>query len=262
MRKGIIGLLLLLAAFGSARASDLRLPIQGEVGINEQGEVFDYRTSSELSPLVLELVDKHVRSWKFQPVVRNGVAIPAKAAMRMTLTLRPVDAGYEARIEEVHFSGIRKSITMEPPRYPPQAARVGVGGDVLIAVRVDAAGQVVEAAAIQHAWPYRSMSLSAVDNWAPVFAKASIAAAMRWKFEPAGPGDEPDTTLVVPIDYRMEGMPTAGKGWRREVAGPLSPIPWLNPERQSFDVDDLRHGQALVVGESVKLLTPVVGATL
>ncbi|MBB3276061.1 MULTISPECIES: energy transducer TonB [unclassified Pseudoxanthomonas] len=266
--KGIWGIALwLLAALAQAQTqtqtAELRMPVNGEIGIDPAGSVFDYRIDSELTPEVKALVERSVRQWKFEPVLRGGVATHAKARMHLTLIAHQVDGGFQLKVEEARFSGYRKTALMNPPRYPPEAARAGISGDVLVAVRVDAQGEVVDAAAVQSAWPYEKISESAMRYWGKVLEKASVDAARKWRFEPSDPAQsEPaDTTLVVPISFRVNA-PLATAGWRQESAGPARPIPWLEPAQQAFDATGLKQGEALALDYSVKLKTPVVGTAL
>ncbi len=260
MHRLIVGICLWLAVWSGVYAGELRLPIEGEIGIDPQGHVFDYRTETKMDAAVAALVERTVRAWRFEPVMRDGAAVAAKANLRMTLVLTPVQGGYQAGFADVHFPGERRERSIVPPTYPSGAMKFGVSSDVLVAVRVDAQGDVLEAAAIQIAWPYGRAGAQAARQWGRLFEQATTTAALKWKFEPADPGGEQETTLVVPVSYRMAGENLPVEGWRNETAGPLRPIPWLDAGRQSFNAIGLRDGESLVVGDSVKLLTSLAGA--
>lgn len=262
--KGIWGIALwLLAVVAHAQTAELRMPVKGEIGIDPGGAVFDYRLDTELAPAVAALVERSVRQWKFEPVSRGGVAIHAKARMQLTLVAHKVADGFQLKVEEVHFTGYRKTALMNPPRYPAEAARAGVSGDVLVAVRVDARGKVVDAAPVQSSWPYKKFSESSMRYWGKVLEKASVDAARRWTFEPADATqpESADTTLVVPVSFRVNA-PRATEGWRQETAGPAKPIPWLAAAQQTFDATGLKQGEAMALDYSVKLKTSVVGTAL
>lgn len=262
--KGIWGIALwLLAIVAQAQTAELRMPVEGEIGIDPAGAVFDYRIDSELTPQVKALVERSVRQWKFEPVLRDGVAVPAKARIHLTLIAHPVAGGFQLKVEEARFSGYRKTASMNPPRYPVEAARAGVSGDVLVAVRVDARGKVMDAAAVQNSWPYKRISESAMRYWGKVLEKASVDAARKWTFEPADStqAESADTTLLVPVSFRVDA-PLATEGWRQESAGPARPIPWLDSTQQTFDATGLKEGEVLALDYSVKLKTPVVGTAL
>jgi len=265
MMKKLWGAVLwLLASSALAQEAGLRLPVNGEIGIDPAGAVFDYRIDTELTPAVKALVERSVRQWTFEPVLRDGKATHAKARLHLTLIARRMAEGFQLQVENVRFSGYRDAVSMEPPRYPKQAAINGVGGDVLVAVRVDATGRVTDAVAVQTSWPYKKVDARAAEKWGALLEGASVEAARRWRFEPvdAALHAEGDTTLVVPISYRMNVDRPPREGWHYESAGPARPIPWLAPSRQAFDATGLMDGEVLALDYSVKLKTPVVGTAL
>nr|WP_295379477.1 TonB family protein [Pseudoxanthomonas sp.] len=256
--------LCLLAMNALAQDAGLRLPVNGEIGVDPTGAVFDYRIDTELTPAVKALVERSVRQWKFEPVMRDGRATHAKARLHLTLIARQVDEGFRLQVEHVRFSGYRDAISMKPPRYPKQAAINGVGGDVLVAIRVDASGKVTDAVAVQTSWPYKKVAAKAAEKWGPMLETASVEAARNWTFEPAdaAPHAEGDTTLIVPISYRMNVDRPPREGWHYESAGPARTIPWLDPSRQAFDASGLKEGEVLALDYSMKLKTPVIGSSL
>ena len=264
--KGIwgIALWLLVAVAAHAQTAELRMPVSGEIGIDPDGAVFDYRLDTELTPAVAALVERSVRQWKFEPVLRGAVATRAKARMRLTLIAHQVPSGYQLQVERVQFSGYRASIKMTPPRYPVEAARGGVSGNVLVAVRVNAEGRVVDASAVQTSWPNSKVNEAARRYWGKVLEKASLEAARRWVFESADAAlhETGDATLVVPVNFWVGDTTPPDTGWRYESAGPTNPIPWLTPEQQVFDASGLKQGEVLALDLAVKLKTPVVGSLL
>lgn len=265
--KGIwgIALWLLVAVAAHAQTAELRMPVSGEIGIDPDGAVFDYRLDTELTPAVAALVERSVRQWKFEPVLRGGVATRAKARMRLTLIAHQVPSGFQLQVEQVRFSAYRDPVKMLPPRYPAEAARSSISGDVLVAVRVNPEGRVVEAIAVQTSWPDNKVGGEDSQRyWARIFEKASVEAARRWVFEPADPAlhETGDATLVVPVNFWTGNVSPPGRGWRHESAGQARPIPWLEPTQQTFDASGLRQGEALALDYSVKLKTSVVGTAL
>ncbi|WP_203323800.1 energy transducer TonB [Pseudoxanthomonas beigongshangi] len=263
--KRILGLALwAMATTVLAQDAGLRLPVNGEIGIDPTGAVFDYRIDTELTPEVKSLVERSVRQWKFEPVLRDGKATHAKARVHLTLIAREVTEGFQLQVEDVRFSGYRDAVSMKPPRYPKQAAINGVGGDVLVAVRVDASGKVIDAVAVQTSWPYKKVAAKAAEKWGALLETASVEAAREWTFEPVDTAlhEQGDTTLIVPISYRMNVDRPPREGWHYESAGPARPIPWLAPSRQAFDASGLKDGEVLALDYSVKLKTPVVGTAL
>lgn len=268
MRRMLGAVLLLIAGMCQAQPEprgELRLPVSGEIGIDPQGKVFDLSFSTILAPEVKAVVERSVRQWTFEPVVRKGAPVHAKALMHMTLLATAVDGGYQLKIERVHFSPDRQAVgRMMPPRYPHDAAQKGVGAEVLVALRIGNDGKVRDAIAVQSSLPGVKGNEKVLEKWRRLFEQASIVAAKGWLFGPGeDPGMEQDTTLIVPIDFVPTGTDMyAEGGWRTQAAGPQRPIPWLSPAEQVFDASGLRQGETMALNNTVKLAMPVIGTTL
>lgn len=263
--RGMLGVVLLLvAALCHAQAAELRMPVEGEIGVDPQGKVFDLNIESILTPEVKRVVDSAVRRWTFEPVMKDGVGVHAKARMFMTLVAAPVDGGYQLRIERVHFAGERPSVTMSPPRYPRDAARAGIGADQLVAIRVGADGKVREAVVVQTSLPAVRGNEKVLGPWRRMFEQATLAAARQWTFRASDAERTDDVTLIVPVGYCPPGPSGCiiDDGWRPRSAGPLQPIPWLAQGEQQFDATGLRQGEAMALGNTLMLKTQVVGTTL
>lgn len=258
---GIAGCFLMVIA--SAHAQDLRMQVQGDLLIDPQGRVSEYNVTTAISPEAKALLDRSVRQWTFEPPTRQGQPIYARTRLDLTLAAIKSKDGYQLQVQQIRFTGSRKARRMEPPHYPMEAARAGISADVLIAVRVDAQGRVLDVAPVQTSLPYRNATERDVANWSRVFEKSAVAAARRWTYEPADPRTEDsEATLIVPVDYRADATPRANEGWRRDVASPAQRIPWLNESEQQFDPTGLKEGESLVLGSSLKLTKNLVGSVL
>lgn len=264
--RGMWGAVLLLLAgvcqAQSAPTAELRLPVSGEIGIDPQGKVFDFTIASILTPEVKGVVERAVKQWSFEPVTKDGAAVHAKARMYLTLVATPVGEGYQLRIERLRFAADRPSTLMFPPTYPQEAARRGIGADVLVALRVGADGKVRDAVAVQTSMPDAEGGGKKLDKLRRMFEQSAVATARKWEFRPSDASQE-DVTLIVPIAYLKPGsMLSAMDGWRDHAAGRQNPIPWLPESEQSFDATGLKQGETLAVGDALKLRTSVVGTAL
>lgn len=263
--KALLSLLLLLAMPVAVRAGEeaLRLDVKGEIAIDKGGAVYDYKIETILTPEIKELVDRSVRKWKFEPVIRNGAPAYAKSDMYLTLLASRVEAGYQLRVERVRFGGSRKERRMQPPRYPTEALRAGLPATVLVAVRIDEEGNVMDAVAAQSSLDGVKATKKAAENWLKSFDKVAVAAARKWKFEAAdvASGDAPETTQLVPVEFRIDS-PESEEGWRYASAGISHPIPWLPAEKQTYDATGLRHGESIALDGAISLKQDVVGTAL
>lgn len=261
--------LVLLSAFLIAplHAQDkpLRLGVFGDITIDEQGNVIDHQLETQVSEAVRGVVDRAVRKWKFEPVLRDGVPVRARTGMDLELVAEPVAQGLQLRIDQIDFGARRSARKMLPPRYPDAASRVGIEADILLAVRIDAAGKVTDLFAVQTV--LRDGGKVLLDNrWQRAFESTTLAAAKAWRFEPATPdmGETADETVIVPVGFMLEGAsPLAMSGWHPDEASARKLIPWLPASEQDYDPTGLKDGEAMALGASpVKLKSPVVGTTL
>lgn len=257
-------LLLLLALPGllHAQGKELRLDVAGEIGIDHQGAVFDYKINTILTPELKAVVDKAVRQWKFEPVMRDGRPVYAKSGMQLTLAALPMANGYQMRIENVRFVGSRKHRTQTPPRYPRSAQQASVGATVLLALRIDAKGDVLEVVPAQSRLVGATGSEKSINKLRALFEQSSLDVATHWKYEPAdlAAGDAPETTLIVPVEYKLEGM-TVTEGWRQGPSA-AKPIPWLPSDKQNYDASGLKQGESIALDNPLHLKTDVIGTML
>lgn len=83
------------------------------------------------------------------------------------------------------------SKNMNPPRYPPAAARAGIEGSVVLTIDVDGAGSVTNVA-VEKSSRNRDLDRAAMD------------AARSWKFNPSIVDGRPTAGRIsVPVDFSM-----------------------------------------------------------
>lgn len=261
--KAILLLLLALPGVLMAQDKELRLDVNGEIGIDQQGAVYDYKINTILTPEVKDIVDRSVRQWKFEPVLRDGKAVYAKTGMYLTLTALPVGNGYRLRVDDVRFVGNRRSLIMVPPSYPINANKAGVGAVVLVALRVAENGDVLDAVASQTQLVDSDDSEKTMNRWRKLFEASSVDAAKRWKFQPAdtAAGDSGELTMIVPVSFSVGGPMISSAGWRQDSTT-TNPIPWLSADKQKYDARGLKEGESLALDNPVRIKTSIVGTML
>jgi protein TonB len=85
------------------------------------------------------------------------------------------------------------SKNMNPPQYPPAAARAGIEGTVILVIDVDASGNVTNVSVEKSS---RNRDLD----------RAAMQAARRWRFNPSIVNGQPAPGRVrVPVDFRLGG---------------------------------------------------------
>lgn len=274
LRRMIFATVMLASALSSAATEQARptldMSADGEVRIATDGHVTNYTLNSELSPTVASLVDRNVRSWHFEPIVVDGNAVTAKTALHIDLEATPTDNdNYSLRISNVRFGEPRRNAKMKAPRYPQEAVHVGLGAKVLLYVRLDDAGNVVEVDPYQTNLNARPSSEFEAKHWREVFEKASTAAARTWHFDLSETvNDKPiGTTAIIPIVYSVVGGPikrAAPGQWQAYLPGPVHPAPWMKAEplANAEELAGLKDGQALSLDSRFRLKDAVIGHTL
>jgi len=258
-------------AQGGQSAPTLEMSADGEIQIGVDGHVSDYRLQSKLPETLARLIDHDVRGWRFEPVLVNGVPVVAKTAMHLDLKAEPAaNDSYTMRIANVAFGEPRRSHDHErPPVYPDAAVAAHLGAKVLLYVRLDETGKVVEVQPYQTSLDARASSENEAEHWRKMFEKASVTAARSWRFDLSETvnGRPIGTTAIVPIVYNVVGAGTQKPGpgeWKPYLPGPIHPAPWIKSEQvaDNRDLSALRDGQALSLDTRFRLKDDVIGKTL
>lgn len=270
---GVVGLLLAGSALaGGPRAVRERVEasmvVTGSIGVTPQGTVLAYTLDhpEKLPPVVAEVIGKAIPRWTFQPVLRAGKPVAAKASMSLRVVAQSTgDGKFRLFVRSAYFGdpaqGIRKD-KGTPPRYPREAIRQRLDATVYLALRIDRAGKVTDAAAQQ-------VNLRAIaddntlERWRKLFAQSSLEAARKWGFTPAEASDPELYRVVrVPVSYRInQGSGTPPKlaygEWETYVPGPLEPVPWPDADQLLSGGADALPDDGVFGRSSLSLLTPL-----
>ena len=266
-----LGLAMFVGTVAAAeKAPTLEMFADGEVQIAVDGHVSDYRLTSTMAPEIATLIDKTVRGWTFEPIVVDGAPVIAKTAMHLDLKAEPSGEKdqYRLRIANVRFGDMRRGFKARPPHYPMEAVRVRLGAKVLVAIRVDESGNVVDAQAYQTSLDAKAGSENEAERWRKMFEAASIVAARGWHYDvPESINGKPvGSTAIVPVDFFVSDVGThpAPGTWRAYVPGPIHDVPWMASQKvaDNRDLANLPDGQALTVDSRFRLRDDVVGKAL
>lgn len=275
MKKALLGALLAIAttAVQASTAQDLESStvIKGTIVLAKDGTV---RTAvvddaDKYGQSIANLVRKTALQWRFQPVLRDGEPVLAKASMHVRVILKKMpDGNYNARVkgatfgdndpndtDTLHNSGDNKRIQ---PQYPGAAIRGRVQGTVYLALHVDRRGRVTEAVAEQvnlgNLGPDRVL-----QQYREILAKAALTAARKWIYTIPTTGKlakQDSWTARVPVNFQLNalGAPEPDRTWQTYVPGPYTPAPWV--DRPDMDAADaIADGAVQTDGAGPTLLT-------
>lgn len=255
-----------VAQAATPAAREFTLSLGGELVIDERGAVKRYQLDDGLAPVLSDLVQRSVEAWRFEPVLVDGKPVVARTRMRLSLLAQDLgDGDYQLKVGSVGFGEPKPRPDQAPPRYPKAALKAGVEARVILTLRVDAEGNVVDAL------PYQT-SLSRKGHEArfrKLFEDVSLEAVRGWKYQPGEEiGGVPVAGVVlVPLEYTLaqgstkKEMERHNKRWRSYLPGPVTPAPWADAPTLPAAAGDVL-AEAVALQTRFRLRSDVVGKTL
>ncbi|MCX6573954.1 MAG: energy transducer TonB [Candidatus Aminicenantes bacterium] len=145
-----------------------------EAKADEQGNVVDARILRSVAPLDQAALAA-VKQWKYEPLLIGGKARKVLFTVTVRFTLK--DDGKAKMLEKFAAGAVKAEGAIEPPQlikeakpvYPEAARAAGVQGVVILSVRADEAGKVID-----------TMVLRSI----PLLDQAAIDAVKQWIYEP------------------------------------------------------------------------------
>lgn len=289
MRKRIWLLACLLLVAVVAKATETAPPLEalmtmrvdGEIAIDTQGKVLDYKITTEVKPAIQTLFDKAIPAWTFHPVTIEGKPAAVKTKMRITLAAKPIDDGYDVSIDNVVFRDESAKEDADAPRAAvvlttktrkplPKYPGYRVNGQVMVYIRVAPDGHIEEAFAAQSSLFNAKGSPRQFAAALKAMEDNAVWAIKRWTVDVATNGRQPtaeDMTATIAVVYTAAGTPGAkdvAGTWRFEDRAPFRDVPWLRDTRlaQRVGVSDVDAGDMAPIASPVRLRDGVIGAAL
>ena len=305
MHKGpwTLALCLLLSPFGG-RASDadrggstasatvetaealITMRVDGQIAIDAQGKVLDYRIDTKLQPELQALIDKAVPNWLFWPVMVDGKPAAARTGMRITLAGTPVDKGYRIAVDNVTFSskgapgqsaheripatpGVEMSIKSRKSKIHFPGYRVN--GLVVVHVRISPQGKVEEIGASQSSLFHLTGSSKLLAKARKAMEDSAIKGIRGWTFNVDTHGRTPkpeELSGAISVEFVWNADSADqlnGTGvWRHELRGPYQAPAWLRDARlaQRVGSSDMGGSDMAPLSSTVRLRDGVLGKAL
>lgn len=260
----------------------ITMRLDGEISVDPQGRVHDYKIRTDVTPGVRALLDRSIPTWRFEPVLVGGKPVIARAPMRVVVAARQNKDGMAIWIENAIFrpntseefaadhalraaaDGFRiHSVRMNPPGYPKDLLHDGVEGIVLLNVLVGPDGRVADVIAEQSSLLNVKGLPARLEPARALLERVSVLNARQWRFRvdapnPAALGAD-DLTVRVPVEFRIgtrHDAPELSGTWRYEYRGPARTAPWLADDSDTMvvGVSDLTSGEMLSGTPSLRLL--------
>lgn len=248
------------AIAATAEAPPSELLVDADVRVAADGTVADYRLNGVLDHGLADRVEREVRQWRFEPVLREGQPVPAKT--RLLISLQPAQDWGRWVVADVSSGRpalARRELLM--PDYPESGLRAHLSARVVLDVRLAPTGKVDEVHVEQTSLD-RPMDPKLAAQWADIFDPPSVRVAKSWKFLPPDSVDgQPVGTsfrFAIVFPYDIDALHT-----HRFYPGPVVPAPWLSAQaagdaRQKA----LPDGEIQPLEERVRLAEDVTGHML
>jgi len=142
--------------------------------VDPDGNVSDARVTNSLEPGLDDSALRTVRTWRFEPAMRNGAPVAVRVAVETTFRMFPC----RLPLDRGAFFNPRKDgtppepISTPDPEYTRQARQAHLEGTVVLALVVDRKGHVTNVAEIGHRL---GMGLD----------EKALKTARKWKYNPA-----------------------------------------------------------------------------
>ncbi len=255
--------------FAQKGTPTLELEAVGEVQIGADGQVLDYTLKNNLAPAISALVDKNVRKWVFDPVLVDGKPVAAKTSLHLRLKAIPTQQdNYSLQITNVIFGEPKMAAKNQAPKYPPAAVQARLGAKVILWLKLDDAGNVIDVQPYQTSLDGRAATEVEAERWRALFEKFSVAAAKNWHYDlnETLNGRTVGTTVFAPINYTVElpGKSHAAGEWKAFLPGPLHTGPWSTTNQLAItrDLSTLQQGETQPLDSHFRLKEDVIGKTL
>jgi hypothetical protein len=282
-QRVLAGFLAMIVASGNTRAAlkqlELSLILTGVIDVAPDGSVAGVTIDNrdQITPELFEFVHKSVLSWRFEPMRdAQGVAKSVHSTMRVRLIARNVgNDRMELSVRSVYFitkpeasdRALIKGQSSPLPRYPFDLVRLGVTGDVILAIKINSEGHAEEVAARQVNLQ-QSGTPGQMVKWRKKLAKISEEAARKWTFliPVEGPhANKPHWVVSRRITFRLESAPSRpSEGeqatWDAYFAGPVHTPSWFPAAHVNDDggVDLLSEDELrMEPDDGLRLLTPI-----
>ncbi|MEN6560382.1 MAG: energy transducer TonB [Acidobacteriota bacterium] len=163
-----------------------------EIKADERGNVVDVRILRSV-PVLDQAAIAAVRQWIYEPLLVDGK--PRKVIFTATVRFALRESDRDRAFEKFAQGAVKAEGDINPPRlikevaavYPEAARQAGVAGVVILGVRADETGRVVDA-----------MVLRSI----PLLDQAAIDAVKQWVYEPTVIGGKA-TPIVFTVTVRF-----------------------------------------------------------
>jgi hypothetical protein len=244
---------------------------QIDIGTEGQVEAFELDHADKVASDLAAFVDRSVRAWRFEPILRDGKAIRGRTFVSIGLIAKAGPDGRDlVTLQAANFERYDPQATdsvtgvsIPPPRFPTRAVDMRGSGEVLLLIQVGADGTVMDVVAeqvnLRTASDERQMR-----TLRDLFAAESVRNARNWTFRPPTSGQaasKPHWTVRVPVNFAYTDESSTYGQWKIYIPGPKAKAAWRAGEEERDLAGLLPQGGIYMadVSNGPRLLTPLGG---
>ncbi|WP_313459948.1 energy transducer TonB [Stenotrophomonas sp.] len=256
-----------------ASTAESTMVLTGHIDIGTEGQVegFHLDKRDSVPTGVAGFVDGQVKGWKFERIIVDGVAVPARTPVSIRLLAKPeADGGATVSLVAANFSEYRDDATdrvtrlkARAPQYPTAVFQRGGGGEVLLLVKVGRDGKVedVFAEQVNLRWVGAEPEMQRMRD---ELARASVRAARGWTYRAPTSGEsrnDPYWNVRVPVRFALNDDREVYGKWHAYIPGPRLSAPWRAESPADAGADLLPSGGVYMADahSGPRLLTPLGG---
>lgn len=240
------GLALATPAATAANLEFLVADANGTITVAADGSVaeVDVGGGDRIGGSAVEGLEAQIRTWRFEPVLEGGKAVPVTAYLQLSLVATQ-EAGSEhaeMAIRNVWFldppktkggEPVGASSQLQPPVFPPRALHAGAGAEVMLLLELGEGGVVTRVGTERVALLGVPQGKRA-GKMARLMSGAAERTAAGWRIAGYTAGQR----VRVPVTFN-----TVRAGWQRMHPFAFEPTPWVLAARaQDDDVADMAAG--------------------
>jgi hypothetical protein len=250
---------------------EARMHVSGTIDIEPDGSVSAHaiEDAADVPREVRGLIAQAAGTWRFEPIIQDGAAVPARATMHLKIVAEqvPDSEAIRLRLASAHFGkapetpveSIRQARNA-PPRYPEEPLSSGASATAYTVLKLDPDGAVADAF-VERVDLYRASTGRQMRDWREAFSEAALRAASRWRFDLSGKARDDARlgmlTVRVPVNFEINGGPERDGPWQPYIPGPEVSAPWLDEMVDAASADTFAGNGPRRVGAGHTLLTPL-----
>lgn len=197
--------------------------------------------------------EQQIRAWRFEPIVEDGVPVPARTHAQLRLVAQEApDGGFSLTMRKPIFrdppgtsataglEGLRL-VERRLPRYPMRSQDAGLQAEVILLIEISADGAISRAGVHSATLLNTGVRARQASAAARPFVDAARRSVLEWRFEPS---EKTDRRALVPVSFTFHGSENS---WQPALPLEEAREQWVRDfyaARESGSVEEFQPGRS------------------